>query len=78
MHDRLSAPPPIRFNPERRPATVANTSSIVRQKRGVRSSAELLRMAIESGVACCPAGNNNREEKPNGKSSRTLQEAEKR
>jgi len=56
MHDRLSAPPPIRFNPERGRATVANTSSIVRQKLGVRSSAETV---------------------TNGKSSRTLQEAEK-
>lgn len=31
--------------------TVANTSSIIRQKLGVRTSAELVRMAIESGVA---------------------------
>ena len=31
--------------------TVANTSSIIRQKLGVRSSAELVRLAIESGVA---------------------------
>ncbi|KJC40795.1 LuxR family transcriptional regulator [Bradyrhizobium sp. LTSP885] len=31
--------------------TVANTSSIMRQKLGVRSSAELVRLAIESGVA---------------------------
>jgi len=41
----LSAPPPVRFNPEQGRATVANTSSIMRQKLGVRSSAELLRMA---------------------------------
>ena len=31
--------------------TVANTSSIMRQKLGVRSSVELVRLAIESGVA---------------------------
>jgi two-component system, NarL family, invasion response regulator UvrY len=31
--------------------TVANTSSIMRQKLGVRTSAELVRLAIESGVA---------------------------
>jgi two-component system invasion response regulator UvrY len=31
--------------------TVANTSSIMRQKLGVRTSAELVRFAIESGVA---------------------------
>jgi DNA-binding NarL/FixJ family response regulator len=31
--------------------TVANTSSIMRHKLGVRSSAELVRLAIESGVA---------------------------
>jgi two-component system invasion response regulator UvrY len=31
--------------------TVANTSSIIRQKLGVRSSAELVRLAIESGVS---------------------------
>src|SRR3981189_2095380 len=31
--------------------TVANTSSIMRQKLGVRTSAELLRLAIENGVA---------------------------
>ena len=31
--------------------TVANTSSIMRQKLGVRSSAELVRLAIECGVA---------------------------
>src|SRR5882757_6412050 len=31
--------------------TVANTSSIMRQKLGVRSSAELVRLAIDSGVA---------------------------
>jgi two-component system invasion response regulator UvrY len=31
--------------------TVANTSSIIRQKLGVRTSAELVRLAIESGVA---------------------------
>ena len=31
--------------------TVANTSSIIRQKLGVRNSAELVRVAIESGVA---------------------------
>jgi two-component system invasion response regulator UvrY len=31
--------------------TVANTSSIMRQKLGVRSSAELVRLAIESGLA---------------------------
>ena len=31
--------------------TVANTSAIIRQKLGVRSSAELVRFAIESGVA---------------------------
>jgi DNA-binding NarL/FixJ family response regulator len=31
--------------------TVANTSSLMRQKLGVRSSAELVRLAIESGVA---------------------------
>ena len=30
--------------------TVANTSSIIRQKLGVRTSAELVRIAIESGV----------------------------
>lgn len=30
--------------------TVANTSSIMRQKLGVRTSAELVRLAIESGV----------------------------
>lgn len=30
--------------------TVANTSSIIRQKLGVRTSAELVRLAIESGV----------------------------
>jgi two-component system invasion response regulator UvrY len=31
--------------------TVANTSSIMRQKLGVRTSAELVRLAIEHGVA---------------------------
>jgi len=31
--------------------TVANTSSIMRQKLGVRSSAELVRLAIDSGIA---------------------------
>jgi two-component system, NarL family, invasion response regulator UvrY len=31
--------------------TVANTSSIIRQKLGVRTSAELMRLAIESGVS---------------------------
>jgi two-component system, NarL family, invasion response regulator UvrY len=31
--------------------TVANTSSLMRQKLGVRSSVELVRLAIESGVA---------------------------
>ncbi len=31
--------------------TVANTSSIMRQKLGVRTSVELVRFAIESGVA---------------------------
>lgn len=31
--------------------TVANTSSIMRQKLGIRTSAELVRLAIESGVA---------------------------
>src|SRR5947207_3393575 len=31
--------------------TVANTSSIMRQKLGIRSSVELVRLAIESGVA---------------------------
>lgn len=31
--------------------TVANTSSIMRQKLGLRTSAELVRLAIESGVA---------------------------
>jgi len=31
--------------------TVANTSSIIRQKLGVRTSAELVRLAIESGMA---------------------------
>ena len=31
--------------------TVANTSAIIRQKLGVRTSAELVRLAIESGVA---------------------------
>ena len=31
--------------------TVANTSAIIRQKLGVRTSAELVRFAIESGVA---------------------------
>jgi len=31
--------------------TVANTASIMRQKLGVRSSVELVRLAIESGVA---------------------------
>jgi two-component system, NarL family, invasion response regulator UvrY len=31
--------------------TVANTSSIIRQKLGVRTSAEMVRLAIESGVA---------------------------
>jgi len=31
--------------------TVANTSSIMRQKLGVRTSVELVRLAIESGVA---------------------------
>jgi two-component system invasion response regulator UvrY len=31
--------------------TIANTSSIMRQKLGVRTSAELVRLAIESGVA---------------------------
>jgi DNA-binding NarL/FixJ family response regulator len=31
--------------------TIANTSSIMRHKLGVRSSAELVRLAIESGVA---------------------------
>jgi DNA-binding CsgD family transcriptional regulator len=30
--------------------TVANTSAIIRQKLGVRSAAELVRFAIESGV----------------------------
>ena len=30
--------------------TVANTSSIIRQKLGVRTAAELVRLAIESGV----------------------------
>jgi DNA-binding NarL/FixJ family response regulator len=31
--------------------TVANTSSIMRQKLGVRTSVELVRLAIDSGVA---------------------------
>jgi DNA-binding NarL/FixJ family response regulator len=31
--------------------TVANTSAIIRQKLGVRTSAELVRLAIDSGVA---------------------------
>jgi two-component system, NarL family, invasion response regulator UvrY len=31
--------------------TVANTSAIIRQKLGVKTSAELVRLAIESGVA---------------------------
>jgi two-component system invasion response regulator UvrY len=31
--------------------TVANTSSIIRQKLGVRTSAEMVRLAIESGVS---------------------------
>jgi hypothetical protein len=31
--------------------TVANTSSIMRQKLGVRTSAELVRLAIENRVA---------------------------
>jgi DNA-binding NarL/FixJ family response regulator len=31
--------------------TVANTSSIIRHKLGVRTSAELVRLAIESGVS---------------------------
>lgn len=31
--------------------TVANTSAIIRQKLGVRTAAELVRLAIESGVA---------------------------
>jgi two-component system, NarL family, invasion response regulator UvrY len=31
--------------------TVANTSSIIRQKLGVRTSAEMVRIAIESGVS---------------------------
>ena len=31
--------------------TVANTSSIIRQKLGVRTSAELVRLAIENGMA---------------------------
>jgi DNA-binding NarL/FixJ family response regulator len=31
--------------------TVANTSSIIRQKLGVRTAAELVRLAIESGVS---------------------------
>jgi two-component system invasion response regulator UvrY len=31
--------------------TVANTSSIMRQKLGVRTSAELVRLAIENGIA---------------------------
>jgi len=31
--------------------TVANTSSIIRQKLGVRTSAELVRLAIESGMS---------------------------
>jgi DNA-binding NarL/FixJ family response regulator len=31
--------------------TVANTSSLMRQKLGVRTSAELVRLAIENGVA---------------------------
>jgi DNA-binding NarL/FixJ family response regulator len=31
--------------------TVANTSSIMRQKLGVRSSVELVKLAIESGMA---------------------------
>jgi DNA-binding CsgD family transcriptional regulator len=31
--------------------TVANTASIMRQKLGVRTSVELVRLAIESGVA---------------------------
>ena len=31
--------------------TVANTSSIMRQKLGVRTSAELVRLAIDNGVA---------------------------
>jgi len=31
--------------------TVANTSSIIRQKLGARTSAELVRLAIENGVA---------------------------
>jgi two-component system, NarL family, invasion response regulator UvrY len=31
--------------------TIANTSSVMRQKLGVRSSAELVRLAIESGLA---------------------------
>jgi two-component system, NarL family, invasion response regulator UvrY len=31
--------------------TVANTSSIMRQKLGVRTSAELVRLAIENHVA---------------------------
>jgi DNA-binding CsgD family transcriptional regulator len=31
--------------------TVANTSSIMRQKLGVKTSVELVRLAIDSGVA---------------------------
>jgi two-component system, NarL family, invasion response regulator UvrY len=31
--------------------TIANTSSIMRQKLGVRTSAELVRLAIENGIA---------------------------
>jgi two-component system invasion response regulator UvrY len=31
--------------------TIANTSSVMRQKLGVRSSAELVRLAIENGLA---------------------------
>jgi DNA-binding NarL/FixJ family response regulator len=31
--------------------TIANTSSIMRQKLGLRSSAELVRFAIESGLS---------------------------
>ncbi len=31
--------------------TVANTSSIIRQKLGVRTSGELVRLAIDHGVA---------------------------
>jgi len=37
--------------------TIANTSSIMRQKLGVRTSAELVRLAIESSLTLIPAGN---------------------